>query len=69
MTTTFRVLFQGAMRHSCFADGVRRELATTPTPATAERLRRLGWLANATHPVLQALNDYSTGAMDCSSCG
>lgn len=47
MTTTYRVLFRVAMRHAYFADGVLRELVAQPTPATAARLRRVGWLCKA----------------------
>lgn len=41
---TYGVLFQVALGHDYFADGRLRELALEPTPATVERLRRVGWL-------------------------
>jgi hypothetical protein len=41
-STTYHVLFQVVIRHAYFADGHPRELLVQPTPATTERLRRLG---------------------------
>ncbi len=41
---TYGVLFEVVLHHDYFADGCLRELALEPTPATVERLRRVGWL-------------------------
>jgi len=43
-TTSYQPLCRVVMRHAYFTDGSLRELATAPTPATAERLRRAGLL-------------------------
>lgn len=41
-TAAYQVLCSVTMRHPYFADGRLGELAARPTPATAERMRRLG---------------------------
>lgn len=43
-TASYRVLLSVVMRHAYFTDGRLCQLAAQPTPATAERLRRMGLL-------------------------
>ncbi len=47
MVVTYKVLLRFTLRHQYFTDEVLRTLAVVPTPGSAERLRRAGWLVKA----------------------